>query len=324
MKIAIDALGNDKGSTVFVQAIKKFTQDYKDVELIVFTNHESEEAYSDIQNAKLILCQESIQMDDGLMAIKRKKDASMNKMIDHISSGLADGGISAGSTAALLMSSLTKLKTIENVERPALLATIPAKNGRFFQFLDMGANSDTTANNLLEFAKIGKVYAEVVYKIKNPRIKLLNIGAEAAKGDKLHKEAYDLLAKANDLNFCGNIEGRDMFDDDVDVIVSDGFSGNITLKAVEGTAQLAFGELKNVIMASGISKLAGLVLKKGLSKIKDNLDYSKFGGAILIGLQKPVVKAHGASSEEAIYNALICLYKILINDTVEKLKRELQ
>lgn len=324
MIIAIDAMGNDNGSQVFVEAIKDFLSDHDDTDIVVFGDCNELKELKDQPRVKVIHCEDTIHMDDGLLAIRRKKDASMNKMFDQLADGKVDGGITAGSTAGLLTISILKINTIEGIERPCFIATVPAKGNRLFQYLDMGANSDNTPFHLYQFALMGKLYAQIVFNISDPKIQLLNIGAERNKGDKLHKEAYQLLANSNDLSFIGNVEGRDMFNGDADVIVTDGLSGNMTLKAVEGTASFAFGELKNIIYGSFINKLAGMILKKSLSKLKDDLDYSKYGGAILIGLEKPIVKAHGSSNARAINSALLRLHTIIKNDTIEKMKRELK
>ena len=324
MRIAIDAMGNDNGSQIFIDAIKTFLSDHNDTEIVVFGDCNDFKEFKDDARVEVIHCEETINMDDGLLAIRRKKDASLNKMFDQLAEQKVDGGITAGSTAGLLTISILKIKTIEGIERPCFIATVPAKGNKLFQYLDMGANSDNTPMHLYQFAMMGKLYAQIVFNISDPKIQLLNIGAEKNKGDKLHKEAYQLLANSNELSFVGNVEGRDMFNGDADVIVTDGLSGNMTLKAVEGTASFAFGELKNIIYGSFINKLAGMILKKSLSKLKDDLDYSKYGGAILIGLEKPVVKAHGSSNAKAINSALLRLHTIIKNDTIEKMKRELK
>ena len=324
MKIAIDAMGNDNGSQIFVDAIKTYLKQHNDTEIVVFGDCNDFKELSSEPRVEIIHCTETIDMNDGLLAIRRKQDASMNKMFDYLADNKVDGGITAGSTAGLLTSSILKIKTIRGIERPCFIATVPAKKDKYFQYLDMGANSDNTPLHLYQFALMGKLYAQIVFNISDPKIQLLNIGAEKNKGDKLHKETYKLLDNSNELSFIGNVEGRDMFNGDADVIVTDGLCGNMTLKAVEGTAEFAFGELKNIIYSSLINKIAGIILKKSLTKLKDNLDYTKYGGAILIGLEKPIVKAHGSSNAKAIESALFRLHTIIENDTIEQIKRALK
>ncbi|MDD2591378.1 MAG: phosphate acyltransferase PlsX [Erysipelotrichaceae bacterium] len=324
MRIAIDAMGNDNGSQVFVDAIKMFLHDFNDVNIVVYGKEEEFLCFKDQDNIEIIDCHQYITMDDGLLAVKRKIDSSMSKILTDLAENRIDGVVSAGSTGALLTLSIAKIKTISTIERPCLLATVPSTTDRVFQYLDMGANSDTSAHNIHQFALMGQIYSKIVFKVEHPHVRLLNIGVEKGKGDKLHKEAFELLNNDDRLIFGGNIEGRDMFNGEADVIVTDGFSGNMTLKAIEGTAHFAFDQLKSAIYSSTLSKIAGLLLKKTLVQVKDKLDYSRYGGAVLIGLEKPVVKAHGSSNAKAIYNALIRLHVIIKNDTINILKRELQ
>ena len=323
MKIAIDVMGSDKGSEVFIKAIEDFVLNYHDVEMFVFGNSSELNSLKGLNRINVINTTETINMNDGLLSLRRKTDSSMNRMLDYLAANKVDGALSAGSTAGLLTCSLLKIKLINGIDRPCFLATVPASNDSYFQLLDMGANSECTPQNLLQFAILGKQYAETVYQKKNPKIMLLNIGSESNKGDKLHKEAYELLNDTNNLNFKGNIEGRDIFSGKADVVVTDGFSGNMTLKAMEGTAFFAFSELKNVVSSSFVRKIAGLVLKKSLKNMKNSLDYSKYGGAFLIGFEQPIVKAHGSSNDLAIYNALIRLHTIIKNDTINLIKKEL-
>jgi len=323
MRIAIDAMGSDKGSQVFIKAISDFVNDYHDVEIFVFGNDQDLVSLKGKNRIKIINTTQVINMNDGLLSLRRKTDSSMNRMLDYLAANKVDGVLSAGSTAGLLTCALLKIKLITGIDRPCLIATIPASKDRYFQLLDMGANSECNPQNLMQFAILGKKYAEVIYHKKDPEIMLLNIGSESNKGDKLHKEAYELLKNNTSLNFKGNIEGRDIFSGNVDVVVTDGFSGNMTLKAMEGTAFFAFSELKHVVSSSFVRKLAGLILKKSLKNMKNNLDYSKYGGAFLIGFEQPIIKAHGSSNDFAIYNALIRLHTIIKNDTINLIKKEL-
>lgn len=323
MRIALDVMGSDNGSSVFVDAITKYLSEFTDTEIFVFGNEEELRALKNHPNVTIIETKEVISMADGLLSLRRKTDASLNRMLDYLAANKVEGGLTAGSTAGLLTCSLLKIKLLKGIERPCYLGTIPGRHNSYFHLLDMGANSDCSPEHLEQFAILGKCYAQAVFHTENPRIALLNIGSEPNKGDKLHKEAFELLHKNKVLNFIGNIEGRDIFSGRADVVVTDGFSGNMTLKAMEGTAFFAFGELKDIVKSSLFSMLAGLLLKKRLYNMKENLDYSKHGGAVLIGFEQPIIKAHGSSNSYAIYNAMICLRDIISNDTLKAIKKEI-
>ena len=250
-------------------------------------------------------CTEKIEMEDEpVRAIKRKKDSSMVKMAEAVKSGEADGCVSAGNTGALMSAGLFIVGRIKGVARPALVVTLPTTDGKGFVFLDVGANADAKAEHLLQYAQLGNIYAQKIRGIQNPSVSLLNIGTEAAKGNSLTKKAYDLFEKNQSFNFTGNIEAKTLMDGNVDVVVTDGYTGNMVLKNLEGTAKSIGKMLKETIMSSFKNKLAGAVLKKDLETFAKKMDYSEYGGSVLLGLDGTVVKAHGSSNAKAFYSAI--------------------
>jgi glycerol-3-phosphate acyltransferase PlsX len=192
---------------------------------------------------------------------------------------------------------------IQGIERPALAPTLPARTGNGFLLLDAGANPDAKPNHLLQYAIMGSIYAKSVFGIESPRVGLLNVGTEEKKGSDLTKQTFPLLQDA-DINFIGNVEGRDLLEGVADIVVTDGFTGNIALKSIEGTALSVFSMLKETLTSSFKSKVAAGILKPQLKKLKTQMDYTEYGGAGLFGLKAPVIKAHGSSDDNAIFNAV--------------------
>ena len=206
------------------------------------------------------------------------------------------------------------------IQRPALSPTLPTIDGKGFVLLDVGANVDATVNHLVQYGIMGSIYAEKVRNVKNPTVGLLNVGTENGKGNDLTKKAFIELEKAP-INFVGNVEARDLLEGVADVVVTDGFSGNVALKTIEGTAMMVFSLLKETFMSSLKTKIAAGMVKSDLKKLNDKLDYSEYGGAGLFGLAAPVIKAHGSSNGRAIYNAIkqAChMVEYQVTDTIEK------
>lgn len=244
--------------------------------------------------------------DDPSTAFKQKKDSSLTVGLNLLRDGQADGFVCAGSTGALLAGATLVVKRIRGLRRAALSPTIPTATGKAV-LIDCGANAECTVEYLLQFAYLGSYYAEKVLGVERPRVGLLNIGAEESKGDELRRETYRKLKEAGaagHLNFVGNVEAKEAMMGACDVIVSDGYSGNIMLKSIEGAGKLMAKELKAVLMKSAGTKLAALLLKSGLAGFKKMLDPNEVGGTALLGISKPVVKAHGSSNEVAFCNAI--------------------
>lgn len=303
VKIAVDMMGGDDAPGIVLDAVKKAVEDFKDLEIILF----GDESQYNLSHERIEFrhCTEKIEMEDEpVRAIKRKKDSSMVKMAKAVKSGEADGCVSAGNTGALMSAGLFIVGRIKGVARPALVVTLPTTDGKGFVFLDVGANADAKAEHLLQYAQLGNIYAQKIRGIQNPSVSLLNIGTEAAKGNSLTKKAYDLFEKNQSFNFTGNIEAKTLMDGNVDVVVTDGYTGNMVLKNLEGTAKSIGKMLKETIMSSFKNKLAGAVLKKDLETFAKKMDYSEYGGSVLLGLDGTVVKAHGSSNAKAFYSAI--------------------
>ncbi|MCJ8006230.1 phosphate acyltransferase PlsX [Lederbergia wuyishanensis] len=305
MKIAIDAMGGDHAPEEIIQGVNRASQDFSDTEFLLYGDEAQIKKYLTAQrNVQIIHTTEKIEAtDEPVKAIRRKKDASMVMMAQAVKNGEADACISAGNTGALMAAGLFVVGRIKGIDRPALAPTLPTLDGKGFVMLDLGANADAKPEHLLQYAIMGNIYAEKVRGINAPRVALLNIGSEENKGNDLTKKAFELLKSAN-LNFIGNIESRDLLEGHADVVVTDGFTGNVVLKSIEGTASSVFSMLKNVMTGSLKNKIAASLLMSDLKGLKKMMDYTEYGGACLFGLEAPVIKAHGSSNANAIYHAI--------------------
>ncbi|MCM3160466.1 phosphate acyltransferase PlsX [Metabacillus litoralis] len=305
MKLAIDAMGGDNAPQAVVEGVMKAITAFPDLEVTLIGQEDKIKTYlTDSTRISILHTDEVIEAtDEPVRAVRRKKNASMVLMANEVKEGRADGCISAGNTGALMTAGLFVVGRIEGIERPALSPTLPTLNGKGFLFLDVGANVDAKPEHLLQYAIMGSIYVEKVRGVKNPRVGLLNVGTEDKKGNELTKQTYELL-KQTDLNFVGNVESRDLMESVADVVVTDGFTGNIALKTIEGTALSVFSMLKSALTSNLKSKIAAGILKPQLKTIKQQMDYSEYGGAALFGLKAPVIKAHGSSDANAIYNAI--------------------
>ncbi|RKD27818.1 phosphate:acyl-[acyl carrier protein] acyltransferase [Caminicella sporogenes DSM 14501] len=307
MKIAVDIMGGDNAPTEIIkgsiQALKEINSSLILVGQEKVIKKEIAKYTNNFKNIEIVNADEIITNEDKpVQAVKRKKNSSMIVGLDLVKKREADCFISAGNTGALLVGSLMRVGRIKGIDRPALAPIYPTKKG-FSLLVDAGANSDCKPHNLLEFAVMGLIYAEKVLKIEKPKIGLINIGIEKGKGNKLINEAFSLLEDSN-LNFIGNVEARNLPEGLVDVIVCDGFTGNIVLKLTEGVAKNMAVMLKQQLMNGIVKKLAAFVLKDVFKNFKSKLDYTEYGGAPLLGIKGAVVKAHGSSNSKAIKNAI--------------------
>ena len=307
MRIAVDAFGGDNAPEAIlsgcIRAIEKF-----DGEIILvgdeaklsalLSNEELPQGRIRIQHASEVI----ETGEPPVESIRKKKDSSLVVALSLVKNGEADAVVSAGNTGAYLAGAFRLLGRMKGIKRPALTTPMPT-TGDVGVILDAGANADCRPEHLVQFAHMGAIYAEHVLGIKNPRVGLLNIGAEEEKGNSLTKETHALL-KEEKLNFIGNIEARDVPAGAADVIVCDGFTGNVVIKLIEGTASALFSMLKGAFYKSFITKLAALILKPGLKAIKAKMDYSEYGGVPLLGVDGVVFKAHGSSDAKAICNAI--------------------
>ncbi|WP_053362126.1 phosphate acyltransferase PlsX [Bacillus sp. FJAT-27251] len=325
MKLAIDAMGGDHAPKEIVLGAMKAVQAFNDVHIIlVGDENKIKEHLVPSERIEVLHTEEVIlATDEPVRAVRRKKDASMVLAARQVTEGKADACISAGNTGALMAAGLFVVGRIEGIERPALAPTLPTIGGEGFLLLDVGANADAKPEHLLQYAVMGSIYSEKARGIKNPRVGLLNIGTEEKKGNELTKSAYALLKEA-DINFIGNVEARDLLDGAADVVVTDGFTGNMVLKTIEGTAMSVFNMLKSALTSSVKSKLAAAVLKPDLKVLKNKMDYSEYGGAGLFGLKAPVIKAHGSSDSNAIYNAIRQAREMAANDVSGTIKKAIE
>jgi len=309
MKVVLDAMGGDFAPQVpvmgAVQAVKEF-----DITVILVGDEKAiKKELSKYSYPKgkieIVHAEDQVLMDDQPSKALKKKNSSIHVGTKLLKDGLADAFLSAGNTGAVMAISLFTLGRIKGVERPAISTILPNQNGKTF-LLDVGANVDCKPYHLLQFAIMGEAYAKYVLGEKNPRVGLLNIGEEENKGNELTKEAYKLLkeARKRGLNFVGNAEGRDIYSGKFDVIVCDGFVGNVALKLSESLAKILAQILKEEIEGHFISKIGAITLKPAIKGFKKRTDYAEWGGAPLLGIRKPVIISHGSSNAKAIKNAI--------------------
>lgn len=306
MKIAIDAMGGDHAPKEIVEGVFQAVEDFKDVEFLLYGDEVKMAPYlKQHERVQVIHCSEVIEgTDEPVRAVRRKKDASMVRMAQAVADGEADACVSAGNTGALMAAGLFIVHRIDGIDRPALATTLPTLDGAGFDMLDLGANADAKPENILQYAIMGSIYAKQVRGIEKPTVGLLNIGTEDKKGNDLTKQAFKLLKEQNDINFIGNVEARELLNHAADVVVTDGFTGNMVLKTIEGVAGNIFAMLKEEFLSSTKTKVAAMMMKNNLKNLKTKMDYSEYGGAPLFGLKAPIIKAHGSSKAQAIYSAI--------------------
>lgn len=323
--IVLDAMGGDNAPKSVVDGAILALREYKDISIILAGPEEKISTMlgnaGDVRDRISILpADEVIEMDESpMMAVRKKRGASMVVACNAVREGKADACVSAGSTGAVLACGMFKLGRIPGIERPALAPILPTAADSSFLLIDAGANVDCQPKFLQQFGLMGSVYMNSVEGVNNPRVGLVNIGAEAEKGNKLTKETYELMNAQTSYNFVGNAEARDLFTGDFDVIVADGFAGNIILKQTEGLAKAMFSMIKKGLMSSLLTKIGAALVKPALRGIKDKMDYNKIGGAPLLGVNGAVVKAHGSSGDQAIKSAIGQARKMLIGDVVGKI-----
>ena len=322
MRIGIDILGVDEPSRIV-----NFVNSYKDeeVELYVYGLEENLKQITKTENIIKNVCTEEVFMsDDAARVHRKKKDASMIRMLSDLNEGVIDVAISGGSTGAFMASSLFMLGRIEGISKPGLASLLPTKSEHKFLLTDLGANVEAKPDDLVNYAKLGQLYMKYIYNIETPSVALLNVGVEESKGNKVYKEAHKLL-KEDINNFKGNIEAREILEHKYDIVIADGFAGNILLKTIEGVASTLGSMIKGIFMESIITKISALLVKSGITKFKKKFDYSEYGGAFLLGIKKPSIKVHGSADENALYYAVqqakqihkTKLYDIMI-ETMEK------
>jgi glycerol-3-phosphate acyltransferase PlsX len=271
-----------------------------------------------------VTASEVVEMDDPLeVALRKKKDSSMRIAVEQVKDAKAQAAVSAGNTGALMAISRYVLKTLDGIERPAIAGQIPNALGGATTMLDLGANVDCSAAHLLQFAVMGSALVSVLKNESSPTVGLLNIGEEAIKGNEAIKKAGELLrqaAQSGDLNFYGNVEGNDIFKGTVDLVVCDGFVGNVALKTSEGLASMIGGFLKAEFSRNIFTKIAAVASYAVLTALKNRVDHRRYNGAALLGLRGLVFKSHGSADELAFFNALSRAYDAVKNDLLERVR----
>lgn len=308
IKGAVDAIGKQSSLKVILVGKEEIIKR----ELSEYTYNESQ---IEVANATEVI----ETAEPPVIAIRTKKDSSIVVGLNMVRKGEADAFVSAGSTGAVLVGGQLIAGRIKGVERPPLAPLIPTRKGVSL-LVDCGANVDARPSHLVQFAKMGSIYMENVIGIKNPKVAIVNIGAEEEKGNALVKETYPMLKACTDINFIGSIEARDIPNGDADVIVCEAFVGNVILKLYEGTASALVSEIKKGLMSSFVSKIGAMLIKPSLKKVLKSFDASEYGGAPLIGLNGLVVKTHGSSKAKEVSNSIIQCIKFKEQRINEKIK----
>ena len=333
MRILIDAMGGDHAPEAIVRGAIDAAAEF-DVQIVLVGRGEA--ILKSLSTLGLDTLPKGVEVanaddvvdmcDDPATVIRTRPDSSMVVGLRMLAEGAGDAFISAGSTGALLSAATLIVKRVKGIRRAALCPEIPTKSGSTL-LIDCGANAECTPEFLTQFAVLGSIYAQKVQGKTQPRVGLLNIGTEESKGGALQKETFSMLRQADALGvirFVGNVEARDVFQDTVDVVVADGFSGNVLLKTIEGTASFMSGMLKELFMRSTLTKLAAVICRSGIRAFKSKLDYREVGGTMLLGISKPVVKAHGSSDARAIRSAVRQAMEAVNGGMADELRTQLQ
>ena len=321
--IAVDCMGGDHGPRVTLPACRHFLERHPEAELLLVGLPDQLGALSHAR-ARVVAASEVVGMDDPIeVALRRKKDSSMRVAIEQVKAGTAQAAVSAGNTGALMAIARYVLKTMDGIDRPAIATQLPNATGGSTTVLDLGANVDCTAEHLLQFAVMGSALVSALKDVPNPTVGLLNIGEEVIKGNEVIKKAGELLrsaANSGDLNFHGNVEGNDIFKGTADIVVCDGFVGNVALKSVEGMATMIGSFLKQEFSRSIFTKMAAVCAYPVLSALKKRMDYRRYNGAALLGLRGLVFKSHGSADELAFEQALNRAYDAARNQLLERVQ----
>lgn len=331
MKIIVDAMGGDYAPAEMVKGALQAQKDFG-VEIVLTGRQSAIENV--VERERLTLpssvtirhCDEVVEIcDDPAWACRRKRNSSMTVGLTMLHNNEGDAFLSAGSTGALLSGATLFVKRIRGIRRAAMAPLIPTAAGSAV-LVDCGANIDCTPEYLLQFAYIGSIYAHRTMRIEQPRVGLLNIGAEETKGMALQREAYQLMREAKEagrINFIGNIEAKEAIKGEVDVIVTDGFSGNVMLKTIEGAGSLMKSQMKHLFLKNTTSKLAALLVKRGIDDLKRNLDPNERGATPFLGITRPVMKAHGSSNARAIRNGVKAAIDCVNGNMEEEIARQI-
>ncbi|WP_396434627.1 phosphate acyltransferase PlsX [Limnohabitans sp.] len=324
--LAVDCMGGDHGPRVTLAACRHFLSAHPDALLLLVGRAEALTAWSH-DRAEVVAASEVVEMDDPLeVALRKKKDSSMRVAIELVRDGRASAAVSAGNTGALMAIARYVLKTMEGIDRPAIAGQMPNFKGGGTTMLDLGANVDCSPEHLLQFAVMGSALVAVLQNKEQPSVGLLNIGEEAIKGNEIIKKAGELLRSAGnsgDLNFHGNVEGNDIFKGTVDIVVCDGFVGNVALKASEGLATMIGGFLKAEFSRNIFTKFTAILAYPVLIAFKSRVDHRRYNGAALLGLRGLVFKSHGSADEVAFEAALNRAYDASKNHLLDRVRERI-
>ena len=323
--LAVDCMGGDHGPSVTLVACRRFLHSHPDARLLLVGKPEAFLSWLAHERARIVPASEVVAMDDPVeVALRKKKDSSMRVAIDQVKQGQAQAAVSAGNTGALMAIARYLLKTLEGIDRPAIATQIPHQQGGATTVLDLGANVDCQPEHLLQFAVMGAALVSALQpQAGEPSVGLLNIGEEAIKGNEVIKRTGELLraaGQAGTLNFVGNVEGNDIYKGVVDIVVCDGFVGNVALKASEGVASMIVGGLKKEFKRNIWTKLAGIVAYPVLKALMLRMDHRRYNGAALLGLRGLVFKSHGSADAEGYEHALNRAYDAARNQLLDKVQ----
>ena len=321
--LAVDCMGGDHGTQVTIPACQRFLDAHPDAHIIC-VGLEEKISHFNHPRVTLLFSPEVVLMHDPIeIALRKKKKSSMRLSIEQVKEGKAQVAISAGNTGALMAIARYVLKTLHGIERPAIAGQMPNARGGATTILDLGANVDCTPEHLMQFAVLGSALVNVLQNIEQPSVGLLNIGEEVIKGSEMIKKTGELMRSAaisGDLNFYGNVEGNDIFKGTTDIVICDGFVGNIALKASEGLASMISSMLKEGFSENIFTKLSGLIALPVLSAFKKRVDHRRYNGAALLGLKGLVFKSHGSADVVGFENALNRAYDAVYNHLLEKVQ----
>lgn len=327
MKILVDAMGGDNAPLEIIKG-SKLALDEFDIDKIILLGKKDviEKCISDnyLQDSRfdIVNCSEVIDnCDDAKTVLKGKTDSSMSKGFELLNENVGDAFVSAGNTGAITVGATLIIKRIKGVKRPAIASVMPS-SAKPFLLMDCGANAECKSEYLYQFGLLGSIYMKNVMGVDNPRVALANNGSEETKGIPTVKEAHQLMKDA-DYNFIGNIEGRRIPYGDADVVVADGFTGNLILKTYEGVAKVLMQGIKDAFYKNTLSKISYLGVRSGINDMKTQFDYKEYGGAVMLGVKKPVIKAHGSADARTFKNAIKQAVWFLQTDLIEKIEKEL-
>lgn len=326
MRIIVDAFGGDNAPLEIIKGCVDAVSEYNVHITLTGDENKIKEVFSDnslsLNNIEIFNCTQTITMEDSADSVlKDKKNSSMAVGLKLLNEGKGDAFISAGNSGALCMGATLGIKRIKGIKRPAFAPVMPCENG-FFMLMDGGANIECRPEMLYQFALMGSIYMKKVMGIENPRIGLANVGAEEHKGNELYQTTYELLKNSN-LNFIGNVEGRDIPKGVCDVVVCDGFTGNLILKTYEGVALVLMNQIKHMFADSTKGKLAAAFVMKDLKEMKIHFDYNRYGGAPILGTSKPVFKAHGSAKAITVKNAIRLSVEYVNANAIEEISSAL-